>query len=139
MNRSTQQSLSEWSEDELYLFYIRGCRRLGITPDNSQEFWSQYIRYLRALKFLRHFDQWVSQHPGQKSVNERRWKYYRKAEEEWKALRWIQETIQAGMKDDFGMGGAGVAVLPLPEPPTLWGCGAKLPPHLDPEPAFRDP
>jgi hypothetical protein len=139
MNRSTQQSLSEWSADELYLFYIRGCRRLGITPDTSQEFWSQYIRYLRALKFLRHFDQWVSRHPGQKPKNERRWRLYQKAEAEWKALRWIKEAIQAGMKDDFDAGGAGVAVLPLPPLPVLCGTGARLLPHLDPEPAFRDP
>jgi hypothetical protein len=145
---------------ENYLLYLRGCAHLSMRPLSAPEFKDAYQKMRRVLKFLHHFDQWRVHHPGQKSVTERRWKLYQKAEQEWKTYRKLYLAVKAGQagrrfdtKHDgglglssedegtggFGSGGAGFPVRPRHDPPTLSGAATKLLPYFDPEPAFRDP
>lgn len=140
---------------ENYLLYLRGCARLSMSPMSAPEFKDAYAKMQRVLKFLHHFDQWRVHHPGKKSVTERRWKLYQKVEQEWKTYRKLYLAVKAGRhfnydggfglssedkgKRGFGRGGSGYPVRPRHDPPTLSGACAKMLPHCDPEPAFRDP
>jgi hypothetical protein len=139
-----RQLLKAWlgdyeTQDELYHAYVRGCRILGRRAHLFEDFWLRYTQGMRAYRFLKRFESWQSRFPGRKSRTERRQRLRQKVEAEWRRLRWIYMAIAAGMDDERSTGGAGVAVRPLPQPPCLTGSAARPLPHLDLEPAFRDP
>jgi hypothetical protein len=135
----------------LYLKYLHGCELKGWTALSEEEFFTQYPRYLRCRTVLREYQRqqaapWFRRGLG--SIQE--WWQVRKmvsGYQDWKRLKRLEEAVTAsrtsshcgGLNWNDEEGGSGIAVYPMPKPPTLWGAAAKLLPYLDPEPAFRDP
>lgn len=133
---------------EIYYLYWYGCKALEWQPMSEGDFWPAYRRYRRLLNFLTHFEHWEQRYPERKQKSERRRQLLKNAQEECKPLHKLYEAIHAGQSwsgydggshSRGGDGGAGFPVSPLHGPPTLSGAAAKLLPHLDPEPEFRDP
>ena len=128
-----------------YRWYLQGCRHLGVEPRLERSlFLVHYDRYQRLTQTIQRYEE-----RRRRRVSRRRGTVYQddvflerlmqSIREEQEKLEPLAAAVSMGEAFDMGEGGAGVPAVRLPNIPVLVGAGAKLPPHLDPEPWARDP
>ena len=128
-----------------YRWYIRGCRKLGLESRLERGlFLVHYDRYQRLSQAIQRYEE-----RRRRLVRRRRGSLYqddvflerlmRTVREEQEKLEPLAAAVAMGEALDTGEGGAGMPAYRRPDLPVLVGAGAKLPPHLDPEPWARDP
>ncbi len=128
-----------------YRWYIQGCRKLGLESRLERGlFLVHYDRYQRLSQAIQRYEE-----RRRRLVRRRRGSLYqddvflerlmRTVREEQEKLEPLAAAVAMGEALDTGEGGAGMPAYRRPDLPVLVGAGAKLPPHLDPEPWARDP
>ena len=126
-----------------YRWYLRGCFKLEWTPVNETEFCTQYGRYRRCNRALQRYEHRRTRHLNRRGLSYRDdvflERLIRKIRDEYEQLNYLETAISSGLSRGNDQGGAGMPAYRLPDTPVLVGAGAKLPPHLDPEPWARDP
>ena len=138
---------ADWDESGTreYLWYVQGCRKLNWPLQLSPtEFSTQYGRYRRCNRTIQRYEQRRIRHMRRRSGStykedaflERLIKSIRQERE---LLDYLSTAVSAGRGSEDDDGGAGMPAYRRPDQPVLVGAGAKLPPHLDPEPDVRDP
>ena len=128
-----------------YRWYIQGCRKLGLESRLERGlFLVHYDRYQRLSQAIQRYEE-----RRRRLVRRRRGSLYqddvflerlmRTVREEQEKLEPLAAAVAMGEALDTGEGDAGMPAYRRPDLPVLVGAGAKLPPHLDPEPWARDP
>ncbi len=138
---------SAWNESGTrnYGWYVRGCRKLNWPLQLSPtEFSAQYGRYWRCDRTIQRYEDRRMRH-----IRRRRGSTYnedaflerlmKSIRQERELLHYLSTAVFAGQGREDEEGGAGMPAYRRPDQPVLVGAGAKLPPHLDPEPDVRDP
>jgi hypothetical protein len=128
-----------------FRWYIMGSRNVGHEPGlDRNEFLAHYGRYKRCSQAIQRYEE-----RKRRLLRRRRGAAYKDdvflerlmavVREEQKKLTPLAAAVAIGQALDMDDGGAGVSAHRLPDTPVLVGAGAKLLPHLDPEPWMRDP
>ncbi len=127
----------------LYRWYVVGCRKLGWMPLNELEFSSEYLRYRRCSRAIQLFEQRrqlrmanVAGSTYHEDVFFER--LIRGIRRERERLDFLSTAVSAGRPSNEEPGGAGMPACRIVDPPVLVVAGAKLLPHLDPEPPVRN-
>ena len=131
-----------------FRWYVQGCLDLGLEPKLERSlFLVHYDRYQRLSQAMQRYEERrrrrVGRHRGslyQDDVFLERLMGAIRAEQE--KLKPLTTAVGIGQRidnDDMSDGGAGMPAYRRPDPPVLVGAGAKMLPHLDPDPPFRDP
>jgi len=126
-----------------YRWYLRGCRKLNWPLQfGPTEFIVQYRRYRRCTEAIERYESRRIRHMRRRGGTGYRDDVFlerlmQSIHLEQARLEYLATAVSAGQGDDAG--GAGMPAYRRPNMPILVGAGAKLPPHLDPEPWARDP
>ena len=125
-----------------YNWYMLGCRQFHWAPLSAEEFWPHFKRYRRLSRAIQKYEQRSARRRragGLFAVTGRFMdRLVRTLMHERERLDYLASAVAAGQREEGGdTGGAGAALDPPPQNRT--DRAAKLLPHLDPEPALRDP
>jgi len=131
-----------------FRWYVLGSRKVGHEPTlGRDEFLAHYDRYQRLSQAIYRYELRRRRLAGRRRGTAYQDDVFlerllRTVREEQQMLRPLAAAVDVGRSlenGDMGDGGAGVGAYRYPYLPVLTGTGAKLPPHLDPEPWARDP
>ena len=128
-----------------FRWYLLGSRHVGHeTRLDRNEFLAHYDRYKRCSQAIQRYEE-----RKRRLLRRRRGAAYKDdvflerlmaaVRKEQEMLTPLAAAVALGQALDMDDGGAGVPAYRRPDMPVLVGAGAKLPPHLDPEPWARDP
>ncbi len=131
-----------------FQWYVQGCHNLGLEPRLERSlFLLHYDRFLRLSEAIQRYEERrkrrISRRKGSQYQDDvflaRLMQNIRAEQAKLEPLALAVGIGQALENGEEGEGGVGVPACRHPDLPVLVGTGAKLPPHLDPEPWARDP
>lgn len=125
-----------------YRWYLLGCKLQEATPVAEAEFRRQYLLFKSTQRRVQNFDGKQKRGGIPLETDELLRDLRESLMDACATFLPIKMLIDLGQRvstDDNDEGSAGARAGLLPVRPVLSGCGAKLPPYLDPEPQWRDP